>query len=68
MPDDNISTKILACLFTRLDPGEGNREMVEMEVVDVQVPEQGNATKQRLEQNWEQDQAAVNFLSILLHF
>ena len=32
---------ILACLFARLDSGEGNREMVEMEVLDVQAPEQG---------------------------
>ena len=32
---------ILTCLFARLDSGEGNREMVEMEVVDVQGPEQG---------------------------
>ena len=32
---------ILACLFARLDSGEGNREMVEMEVLDVQDPEQG---------------------------
>jgi len=24
-----------------LEPGEGNREMVEMEVPDVQLPEQG---------------------------
>ena len=32
---------ILACLFARLDPVEGNREMVEMEVLDVQSPEQG---------------------------
>ena len=32
---------ILACLFARLDLGEGNREMVEMEVVGVQGPEQG---------------------------
>ena len=32
---------ILTCLFALLDSGEGNREMVEMEVVDVQGPEQG---------------------------
>ena len=32
---------ILACLFAHLDSGEGNREMVEMEVLDVQDPEQG---------------------------
>ena len=38
----NQGKSILACLFTWLDPGEGNREMVEMEVFDVQVPEQGN--------------------------
>ena len=35
------SIRILACLFARLDSGEGNREMVEMEVLDVQGPEQG---------------------------
>ena len=32
---------ILACVFARLDSGEGNREMVEKEVLDVQAPEQG---------------------------
>ena len=32
---------ILACLFARLDSGEGNREMAEMEVPDAQGPEQG---------------------------
>ena len=32
---------ILACLFARLDSGEANREMVEMEVLDVQAPDQG---------------------------
>ena len=32
---------ILTWLFALLDSGEGNREMVEMEVVDVQGPEQG---------------------------
>ena len=32
---------ILACLFVRLDSGEGNGEMVEMEVFDAQAPEQG---------------------------
>ena len=35
------ANSILACLFARLDPGEGNREMVEVEVLDVQAPEQG---------------------------
>ena len=32
---------ILACLFARLDSKDGNRETVEMEVLDVQGPEQG---------------------------
>ena len=32
---------IFACVCSRLDSGEGNREMVEMEVLDVQAPEQG---------------------------
>ena len=31
---------MFACLFARLDSGEGNREMVEMEVRDTQGPEQ----------------------------
>lgn len=31
-----------ACLLARLDSGEGDREMEETEVVDVQGPEQGN--------------------------
>ena len=31
----------LTCLFARLDSGEGNRKMVEMEVPDTQGPEQG---------------------------
>ena len=35
------ANSILACLFARLDSGEGNREMVEVEVLDVQAPEQG---------------------------
>ena len=35
------ANSILACLFPRLDSGEGNREMVEVEVLDVQAPEQG---------------------------
>ena len=29
-------------MFTRLDPGDGNCEMEEMEVLDAQVQEQGN--------------------------
>ena len=32
---------ILALLFAPLHSGEGNREMVEMEVPDTQGPEQG---------------------------
>ena len=32
---------ILTCLFAHSDSGEGNREMVEMEIVDAQGPEQG---------------------------
>ena len=32
---------ILTCLSARSDSGEGNREMVEMEVVDAQGPKQG---------------------------
>ena len=35
----NQGKSIRACLFARLDAEEGNREMVEMEVPDVQVPE-----------------------------
>ena len=53
--------------------------MVEMEVLDIQVPEQGNLNfflKQNITRQWnkakikaeEQDQAAVNFLAILLLF
>ena len=53
--------------------------MVEMEVLDIQVPEQGNLNfflKQNITRQWnkakikaeEQDQAAVNFLAILLRF
>ena len=38
----NQGKSILACLFAYLDSGEGNREMQEMEVPDVQVPERGN--------------------------
>ena len=32
---------ILACLFACLDSKDGNRETMEMEVLDVQGPEQG---------------------------
>ena len=32
---------IFPCLFARLDSGEANREMVEMEVLEVQGPDQG---------------------------
>ena len=32
---------ILTCLFAPLHSGEGNSEMVEVEVHDVQAPEQG---------------------------
>ena len=32
---------IFPCLFACLDSGEGNRETVEMEVLDAQGPKQG---------------------------
>ena len=32
---------ILTCLFAPLHSGEGNSEMVEVEVHDIQAPEQG---------------------------
>ena len=38
----NQGKSTLACFFVHLDSGEGNREMQEMEVPDVQVPERGN--------------------------
>ena len=38
----NQGKSTLACLLVHLDSGEGNREMQEMEVPDVQVPERGN--------------------------